>query len=102
MERSLEVRHALELRGPSSAIVLGASALVDSPTQAQVPQCKEIRLEPGQKLESVSWACAPGGYCVPTWLTRPMRPGETPETHTLHNEKGAYDTYLFEERPAPH
>lgn len=67
----------------------------------QVAQCKEIRLEPGQKLESVSWACAPGGYCVPTWLTRPMRPGEPIETHTLHNEKGAYDIYIFEERPAP-
>lgn len=78
-------------------LVLRSSAHAQTP----IAQCKEIRLEPGQKLESVSWACAPGGYCVPTWLTRPMRPGEPVETHTLHNEKGAYDIYIFEERPAP-
>jgi hypothetical protein len=67
---------------------------------APAGQCKEIQLPAGQKLEGVSWACTPGGYCTPTWLTRPMRNDEVAETHTLSNAAGL-DTYVISEHRSP-
>jgi hypothetical protein len=64
-------------------------------------ETKTIQLPAGQKLKSVSWACAHSGYCTPTYLTRPMRADELPETHTLRNEEGWYHTYVLSEHRSP-
>ncbi len=68
--------------------------------QAPAPETKVVHLPPGQKLEGVSWACHAAGHCSPAWLTRPMRPDETPETHTLRNDAG-FPTVVLTEHLEP-
>jgi hypothetical protein len=81
------------------AFTMRPPSRTDGVAHAASSEPKVIKLSPGHKLEGISWACASGGYCTPTWLTRPMRPGETPETHRLENGS-AYDVYVFIEQAA--
>ena len=48
----------------------------------------ELRLEPGQKLEEITWKDDTLWY-----LTRPMRDDEKPETHVFHAES---EFHVFE------
>jgi hypothetical protein len=70
------------------AIALGVGAglfLMYAPAaQAQQPPTTvRVALEPGQKFAGFGWHCYSGGSCELYVATRPMRPGEAPETHTL-------------------
>jgi len=68
---------------------------------APTPQKEIIKLPWGQRLESVSWACHPAGYCEPWALFRPLRADELPENHHYWNPRTGAE-YIFTESRIPH
>jgi hypothetical protein len=59
------------------------SASVQTDQKLVVPPSATVRLPPGQKLVQYDYAPKTGFYHEFSYLTRGMRPGETPETYSL-------------------
>ena len=99
MSRSIRNSIGLAIFALIAAIILFIT-IGRQHSQGQTPPVPQIiHLPVGDHLIGVSWACSTGGYCVPTWLTRPFRADEPLESYRLLNRDG-YPTYIFYEHRA--